>query len=1045
MSRFFLRFLKISGIVIGSLLMLFIIFTWIVYKKKNEWLLGEIQNYVNKSQSGELKIESTDLKLLINFPNITIQLNGINYYETRDSARLKEEKPVIHADHLFIACELMPLFDNRVNIVVIDVENSELNFVKYKDGSLNIHNALKKPFVRKIPPPKTRSPKPVTKSTPAVKPKPIPAKTTPEFFFDLDHFHINELKLSWRLYSSRDTNTIGIKDFSGNFSKSDSLVRTKIKCTNELKHVAVNGLTLPESTIDFNCNLVFNTRTKLLTIEETEIKSDFLAGKLNGTYSANGPGFLDLAFDASSKDLKVFSSIIKQDAIQKHPEILKNGSIYVKGKISGSIKNKIPQFDISFGLRNLALKIPNRNAKFEKVGFDGKYISGKALDHSDAFLSITNLRGKVPGGSINGEFSIRNFANPFMKYDLSVKLDIDGYNEIFRLGILDNVKGSVSLTAYYKGLLAELKTHKMDKRRSSQLLLKDIGFDLIRTKRTVSNLTGQIITSNNVTKLDSLKFIYDNSDIIINAQIENLIYAVFANENYLVATGNIHSDQLFTKDCIFDSSGTAQVMDRASNLDIEYYIKVHPADSDLTQTKITFDIKNLSSKFDKLADIRHLSTRGVFETTTAGDKLRIIDFDATLTNGHAKITGDMLIPKSRKLLINARLKLENFPWNYIDDLSDEINTSSEPNDKNTPYNKMDIITADLDITTDLTTYPFDINQLIVRESKAIYTFPDKTSVSSDKFTMDIDHFNFIHPGNSGAIEGFKSASGNISMQHLKILKYDSFDTNIKLTCEQNKFNLDFDRQRTMSINDKGSLSIDLSNKINSYRLRYSAEGADLAAFLKKMKQRKFLDGKINYELDLFSSGNDWKTIINKINGPINLHSDSIIVYGIDLDDFLKKYKKSQNFNLTDLGAVLIAGPIGLAVTKGTDFVSLATIGSDPTHKTVLNKVYFGWVLNNSILSTSDVAVRTANNRIAFRGSINLATDSIPGITIAVVDKKGCALMDQTLYGKIGRVQAGKINIATTILGPVINSVNAVDGDACTPFYIGRVENPVRRD
>jgi len=54
---------------------------------------------------------------------------------------------------------------------------------------------------------------------------------------------------------------------------------------------------------------------------------------------------------------------------------------------------------------------------------------------------------------------------------------------------------------------------------------------------------------------------------------------------------------------------------------------------------------------------------------------------------------------------------------------------------------------------------------------------------------------------------------------------------------------------------------------------------------------------------------------------------------------------------------------------------------------------------------------TATNRIAFDGQIDFAKDSIPGITISVVDKNGCSLMDQKLLWKNGKkMKTGKLTL-----------------------------------
>lgn len=191
-------------------------------------------------------------------------------------------------------------------------------------------------------------------------------------------------------------------------------------------------------------------------------------------------------------------------------------------------------------------------------------------------------------------------------------------------------------------------------------------------------------------------------------------------------------------------------------------------------------------------------------------------------------------------------------------------------------------------------------------------------------------------------------------------------------------------------------------------------------------------------MHLKTSGSNWGQIKQNLGGGIEIVGDSLRLYGVDVDDVLRKYEKSQNVNLTDLGAVVVAGPVGLAVTKGSDFVSLASVSLDSTEVTNIQTLVAKWKLENGMLITEDVAFATRLNRIAFNGQLDLVHDSIPGLTIAVLDEKGCSLMDQKLYGKMGAIQHGKLNITKTLLGSVINFVNAVVGKDCTPVYTGRV-------
>src|SRR6478735_8002051 len=92
--------LKYLGIAIAVIFLLISIASWIIIEKKNDWLISEIQSYMNESQSGHLNIESTNFKIFRNFPDITIELRNLRYYEHHDTIRAPEEKPIINAEKL---------------------------------------------------------------------------------------------------------------------------------------------------------------------------------------------------------------------------------------------------------------------------------------------------------------------------------------------------------------------------------------------------------------------------------------------------------------------------------------------------------------------------------------------------------------------------------------------------------------------------------------------------------------------------------------------------------------------------------------------------------------------------------------------------------------------------------------------------------------------------------------------------------------------------------------------------------------------------------
>ena len=163
---------------------------------------------------------------------------------------------------------------------------------------------------------------------------------------------------------------------------------------------------------------------------------------------------------------------------------------------------------------------------------------------------------------------------------------------------------------------------------------------------------------------------------------------------------------------------------------------------------------------------------------------------------------------------------------------------------------------------------------------------------------------------------------------------------------------------------------------------------------------------------------------------------------MDIDDLLKKYKRRQKFNLVDVSAFMLAGPMGAVVTKGSDFGSLLSANLKEDDTTVVSMALANWNIQNGILETEDVAFSTLANRLAFDGKFDFANDSIPGFTAYVIDKNGCSLMEQNISGKVDSLEVSKLKIAKTLLGSVINFINSVVGVKCEPVYQGAVQHPM---
>jgi AsmA protein len=210
--------------------------------------------------------------------------------------------------------------------------------------------------------------------------------------------------------------------------------------------------------------------------------------------------------------------------------------------------------------------------------------------------------------------------------------------------------------------------------------------------------------------------------------------------------------------------------------------------------------------------------------------------------------------------------------------------------------------------------------------------------------------------------------------------------------------------------------------------------------LESFKLDTMITGPLSLSMDVKSQGSDWDTIVSNMKGSINLSGKNLIFYGMDADKVIDKFKRSQNFNLVDLGAVILAGPVGIAVTKGSDFATLLIV--NPGESSQITNLVSNWELKNGDFIMKDAAFTTTKNRIATTGSINFSKDSL-NLTIALLNKYGCSVFSQNIYGNLNSPTLGKVKVVGTILAPVTNLVDDVLGNDCDVFYNGSVKHPTK--
>lgn len=292
-----------------------------------------------------------------------------------------------------------------------------------------------------------------------------------------------------------------------------------------------------------------------------------------------------------------------------------------------------------------------------------------------------------------------------------------------------------------------------------------------------------------------------------------------------------------------------------------------------------------------------------------------------------------------------------------------------------------------------------------------------------------------------------SLAGNIQVQSIK---YDKL--NIK------DFDASFDFKDGVAIMDpmefsifdslsKGKIRYDISKEKPKINIENLVEELNLAVFsTQHIKSDKVsLDGFLKTDIKISSWGLKLKEIKTNLNGNIYIAGEDFEVKGADIDKILNQYDKSQNVDAIDVGAFLVAGPLGVALSKGSDLGSAGFgLGSG---KSIVKKMVVDVPLKGGLANLKDVAISTKTQRVALKGALDLPKESFVNVEVGVLDFKGCAKYSQKISGTFSMPKVETAKLATSTLTGAVSSIfgkikKAVSKEEkCKPFYKGSVAHP----
>ncbi|MGO9014518.1 MAG: AsmA family protein [Dissulfurispiraceae bacterium] len=239
------------------------------------------------------------------------------------------------------------------------------------------------------------------------------------------------------------------------------------------------------------------------------------------------------------------------------------------------------------------------------------------------------------------------------------------------------------------------------------------------------------------------------------------------------------------------------------------------------------------------------------------------------------------------------------------------------------------------------------------------------------------------------------------------------------------------------------VAADMSEVNAVYKINLKISKLDFEKLEESFGTKKVIGGKGDLDASLTMKEKGSRNLMSGMDGNFSLRGNNLVIYTMDLDKILSSLEASQKFNLVDLGAFFIAGPLGTAALKGYSYGDIynQTRGG----RGLITQFVSHWKIRAGVADATDCALATHHNRIALKGKLNLVSERYDNVIVALLNDKGCAKFKQVISGPFGGPKIGAVSTVETIAGPLLSlfgkAKSLLLGGKCEVFYNGAVQQP----
>jgi hypothetical protein len=593
--------------------------TSVVYFSQDSIVQKSLKS-VNETFVGELEIDDSHVAPFANFPYISIDLEGVRFYENKK----RNTKPLYEAKDLYLGFNILEILRGQFHVKTITISEGHLDIIKNENGEINL--LLAKNLNSDDTDPSDKE----------------------EFYFDLKQLSINKFDIIYKDLGAKRDLVSHISELNTSFKFAENHVFLDIM-SDMIFDLDENGehTFFADKPISLDIELDLDRNTKLLTLVPSKIKLVDAFFGIEGTIDLDDDFNSDLKINGEKPDFSVFTAFAPNDVAEILSAYKNKGDIHFTGTIKGKSGNgQMPAINVEFDCKDAYFLNTSANKKVDQLRFSGSFTNGENRNIESMMLTLQNFYAIPEEGIFQGTLVVRNFKDPYVKVNLNADVHLEFLGEFFNIEGLQKLKGQVIFDMDFDELIdLNIPSNNLAKLKEgidSELTIKDLSFLIPGYESPIKNAYGHANMRNGVITLDSLNFKIASSDFKIDGSLSDFP-AVFHQINKpIMAILNVKSNTINFGDLI----STKQNSDKKSEEVLsDFTIKLAFATTADQLTgfeylpKGEFFIEDFYGKFKSYAHTFHDFHADIIITDT---DFKLIDFTGEVDQTDFHFTGSLL-------------------------------------------------------------------------------------------------------------------------------------------------------------------------------------------------------------------------------------------------------------------------------------------------------------------------------------------------------------------------------------------------------------------